>query len=216
MEIDRLCKGMDQPTADRSWIDLIRHGQPNGGDRYRGHGVDDPLSAEGWEQMWAAVSPAGGWRRIVTSPLLRCSDFAKALAHRLGVPVDVESNLREVGFGAWEGLTKAQVASRWPGALEAFQSDPVGSRPPGAEPLEDFVSRVSQVLQRLWPQAETGPVLVVAHAGVLRAAAVAALDAPIGSMYRFRIGYARWVRLSNDGRVVRLDHWNLPRLAAPA
>ncbi len=36
-------------------IDIIRHGEPIGGPRFRGHGVDDPLSEKGWEQMWNAV-----------------------------------------------------------------------------------------------------------------------------------------------------------------
>ena len=33
-------------------IDLIRHGEPVGGRRYRGH-IDDPLSERGWQQMWS-------------------------------------------------------------------------------------------------------------------------------------------------------------------
>jgi len=37
-------------------IDLLRHGEPEGGVRYRGDGVDDPLSARAWKQMWAAGS----------------------------------------------------------------------------------------------------------------------------------------------------------------
>ena len=40
---------------DDTIIDLIRHGQPQGGSVYRGHGVDDPLSELGWQQMWKAV-----------------------------------------------------------------------------------------------------------------------------------------------------------------
>ena len=206
-----MCKETGKPAAEVCRIDLLRHGEPSGGARYRGHGVDDPLSARGWEQMWAATAPPADWKRIVTSPLQRCRAFAEALAGRLGIPVEVEVDLREVGFGAWEGLTKAQVASRWPGALEAFQSDPVAHRPPGAEPLEAFCLRISRVLARLWPLAEAGPVLVVAHAGVLRAAAVAVLGAPLRSMYRLRIGYARWVRLSRDWRGTWIDHWNLPQ-----
>ena len=35
-------------------IDLIRHGEPVGGRKYRGQ-TDDPLSEKGWEQMWKAV-----------------------------------------------------------------------------------------------------------------------------------------------------------------
>ncbi|HHB12195.1 MAG TPA: histidine phosphatase family protein [Chromatiales bacterium] len=212
MEIDALCKESGSATRGRVWIDLLRHGEPTGGERYRGDGVDDPLSPRGWEQMWAAVGAAAGWVRVVSSPLQRCRAFAEALGERLQIPVSVEPELREVGFGVWEGLTKPEVASRWPGALEAFHADPVTHRPRGAEPLEAFCGRVSRALDRLWQAAGAGPVLVVAHAGVLRAAAVQALRMPLGSMYRLRIGYAGCVRLSRDLRGVCLEHWNLPRL----
>ena len=36
-------------------IDLLRHGEPLGGGRYRGQ-MDDALSEKGWQQMWQAVA----------------------------------------------------------------------------------------------------------------------------------------------------------------
>ena len=48
-------------------IDLIRHGQPVGGRRYRGQ-IDDPLSERGWEQMWSAVRNPAPWEEIICSP----------------------------------------------------------------------------------------------------------------------------------------------------
>ena len=36
-------------------IDVIRHGEPKGGRRYRGYGIDDPLTETGWQQMWTAM-----------------------------------------------------------------------------------------------------------------------------------------------------------------
>ena len=60
-------------------IDLIRHGEPIGGRRYRGHGVDDPLSEKGWSQMWQAVGNYNAWHHIITSPLQRCQQFPPAI-----------------------------------------------------------------------------------------------------------------------------------------
>jgi probable phosphoglycerate mutase len=205
-----LCKG-----ERRARIDLIRHGEPEGGDRYRGDGVDDPLSEQGWAQMWAALPGTTPWTRIVTSPLRRCRSFAEAVAARRGLPVAVEPDLREVGFGAWEGLAKADIRARWPGALEAFQADPVANRPEGAEPLQAFCDRVQRALERIW-EAGDGPVLVVAHAGVLRAAAAQALGLPLPSMYRLRIAYAGWARLGRDWRGTGLERWNAPTLEPPS
>ncbi len=35
---------------DFTIVDLLRHGEPDGGQKFRG-AVDDPLSPRGWEQM---------------------------------------------------------------------------------------------------------------------------------------------------------------------
>ena len=62
--------------ANETIIDIIRHGEPVGGTRIRGNGVDDPLSERGWQQMWVAVQNAPTWSRIITLPIranLGCS-----------------------------------------------------------------------------------------------------------------------------------------------
>jgi len=90
-------------------IDLIRHGEPQGGPRYRGDSVDDPLNDKGWEQMRNAVNDRGGWDQITSSPMLRCLAFSEELGRQRGIDVMVEKDFREVGFGSWEGLSKAEV-----------------------------------------------------------------------------------------------------------
>ena len=57
---------------EETLIDLLRHGEPEGGRAYRGHSIDDPLSETGWQQMWAAVGYHKPWEQIVSSPLQRC------------------------------------------------------------------------------------------------------------------------------------------------
>ena len=62
-------------------VDLLRHGEVEGGERYRGS-TDDALSARGWEQMRAAVGDACAWTGIVSSPLKRCAEFGPIAAYR--------------------------------------------------------------------------------------------------------------------------------------
>jgi len=64
-------------TPEGTRFDLIRHGEPEGGKRYRGT-LDDPLSATGWPQMQAAVSEQDQWDAILTSPMARCRPFAES------------------------------------------------------------------------------------------------------------------------------------------
>ena len=133
-------------------IDLLRHGKPEGGRRYRGQ-IDDPLSPEGWREMWASVDgSAGSWQHIISSPLIRCYAFALALGHKLEVPVTRDQRLREVGFGAWEGHTADELRAQDPQIIARFYHDPVTNRPAGAEPLQEFRDRVSAALQDILEQ----------------------------------------------------------------
>ena len=63
-------------------IDLIRHGTPVGGSKYRGHAIDDPLTEQGWQQMYAAIGNYNYWDRIISSPMHRCLDFAEQLSEQ--------------------------------------------------------------------------------------------------------------------------------------
>lgn len=148
-------------------IDLIRHGEPEGGPKFRGS-QDDPLSELGWQQMRGAVSETDQWDVIVTSPLLRCIEFATELAEQRNLPLHVEERLREVNFGAWEGKTTAEVIAAEGNKLSRFWEDPVANTPPGGETIIDFNQRVIEGWQH-WRDTLAGQrALVVCHGGVIR------------------------------------------------
>lgn len=171
-------------------IDFIRHGEPIGGRAYRGHGIDDPLSEVGWAQMWAALGEDCLWTQIVSSPLRRCRAFAERLAVHHGLPLALDKRLREVGFGAWEGRTPDEIRASDPAEYGAFFRDPVRNRPPGAEPLEAFFGRVASALDDMLREHASQSVLVVAHAGVIRAALAHVLGADPVAVYRIRVDNA--------------------------
>ncbi len=186
-------------------LDFIRHGTPEGGRRYRGASVDDPLSEKGWRQMWLAVGDQCSWDLVVSSPLQRCLAFAGALAERHGLTMEVEPDFREVGFGAWEGYSPDEVARRDPKGYASFYADPVNNRPPGAEDLLDFGRRVAHAFD-LWTQRAAGNrLLVVAHAGVIRAALGHVLHAPPHAWYRVKVdnaGITRFVHENDTSQLV--------------
>ena len=176
---------------------MIRHGEPVGGRRYRGQ-VDDPLSDKGWHQMWAAVANPPPWEHIISSPLARCREFAVSLGEKLAVPVTQDARLREVGFGAWEGKTASELRDRDPGIIARFYSDPVNNRPQGAEPLADFAHRVSTAFADALSTYPGRHVLIVAHAGVMRAVIAHVLDVPLGAMYRITVENASLIQIRSD------------------
>lgn len=179
-------------------IDLLRHGTPVGGRRYRGQ-VDDPLSEQGWAEMWAAVDGSNPWQQIVCSPLRRCREFAEALGDKLALSVTVDPRLQEVGFGAWEGRSPEELRQQDPELISRFYHDPIGNRPMGAEPLEDFSARVSQAVTDILQRHQGQHTLVVTHAGVIRAALTQVLQAPLGAMYRMSVATASLSRIRSDG-----------------
>lgn len=181
-------------------IDLLRHGEPRGGVRFRGNGCDDPLSEQGWRQMWQAVGESvhWPWDAVLTSPLVRCRDFAEALCSRKPTPLRRVDDLREVGFGAWEGLTLDEVRRGRPEALRAFYSDPAVNRPQGAEPLGDFRRRVEHALRTEIAAAPGDRLLVVTHGGVIRALVGWVLGTPDQRLFAMDCEYASISQIRHD------------------
>ncbi len=192
-------------------VDLLRHGEPVGGRRYRGQ-IDDPLSEPGWAQMWAAVGEAAPWRQIITSPLRRCCAFAEALARRHGLPLLEEPRFKEIGFGSWEGKTREMVEAEAPGSLERFYADPVNSYPEGAEPLPAFCARVIEAWRERVEDAYPQDTLIVAHAGVIRAVAGHVLNIPPSHLYRLQVANAGITRIRvHAGRPPSLEFHGVVR-----
>ena len=175
----------------KTQIDVIRHGEPEGGRRYRGYGVNDPLTEKGWQQMWDSISDQTPWDLIVSSPLARCLDFAQALAEKAGIACIVEDDMKEIGFGIWEGLTPEEILAEDSEALNHFYTDPVHNRPEGAESLELFSQRVWDAYLSIASAHAGKHILVVGHAGVSRAIVANTLHMSLDDVYsRLGVEYA--------------------------
>lgn len=173
-----------------TYIDVIRHGEPVGGQRYRGYSIDDPLTEKGWAQMRAAVPEQPQWQHIVSSPLSRCLAFSQELAKTLNIEYSIEDRVKEIGFGDWEGKTPKEILAEDSEALNHFYKDPVNNRPRGAEPLETFSQRVWQAYQNIAENYQDQHILIVAHAGVARAITANILKMSLDDVYsRLRIEY---------------------------
>ena len=173
-----------------TYIDIIRHGEPVGGRRYRGYSIDDPLTEKGWTQMHSAVPENPRWQHIVSSPLQRCLAFTQELANDLQISYSIEDNIKEIGFGEWEGKSPADIVAEDSEALNLFYKDPVNNRPAGAEPLHAFSERVWHAYQSIIENNPHKHVLIVAHAGVARAITANILKVSLEHVYsRLRIEY---------------------------
>lgn len=178
-------------------VDLLRHGEAEGGARYRG-ASDDPLSARGWERMWAAIPEHTPWDRIVSSPLARCARFALELSARRSLPLEFNADLREMHFGSWEGRKAADLAARDGEALRRFWQDPVKYTPPGAEPVPRLRSRTCRALKSLLVQYCHERLLLITHGGPIRVLLCEALGIPLEKSLALEVPHASLHRLSGD------------------
>jgi broad specificity phosphatase PhoE len=146
---------------------LWRHGRTewNAAGRFQGQ-MDPPLDAEGRRQA-ARVAPhlaaelPAGQTVVVSSDLSRAAETAESLTSVLGVPLRLDQRLREHGMGCWEGLTRDEVAARYPDQYADWVAGrPVRDR--GGEDPGDVAARALAALAELPPH----PVaVVVTHGG---------------------------------------------------
>jgi alpha-ribazole phosphatase len=175
-------------------IDLIRHGEPVGGVRYRGQ-IDDPLSAKGLQEMRAAVGRERPWDLIISSPLSRCHAFAEELSQASKLPLEVDDRLQEIGFGEWQGKTREEITRYDPGVLQRFYRDPTTYRPDGAEGLADFRARVVAAVNDILNRHSGKHILIVCHAGTIRMVLGHILDIPLANLFRIKVANASITRV---------------------
>lgn len=198
---------------------LWRHGRTewNASGRFQGQ-LDPPLDAEGRAQA-ARTAPhlvAGGLRpgstAVVSSDLARAADTAAVLTALLGVPLRLDERLREHGLGSWEGLTRDEVAQRYPEQFaEWLAGRPVEGR--GGEESAAVVARALAALADL-PAVDTA--VVVTHGGTAGRLIEALLE--LGPQHRRvfgPLGNCGWSELVRQGERWRLVRHNCAVAVVP-
>ncbi|WP_223504488.1 alpha-ribazole phosphatase family protein [Pseudomonas sp. GL-RE-29] len=176
-------------------LDLLRHGETELGGGLRGS-LDDALTDIGWQQMRAAVVEQGPWDRLVSSPLQRCARFADELAEKLGLPVELDKDLQELHFGAWEGQSAAKLMETDAEALGLFWADPYSFTPPQGEPVAAFSARVLAAVARLQAAYAGERVLLISHGGVMRLLLAQARGLPREQLLNVEVGHGALFSLS--------------------
>jgi alpha-ribazole phosphatase len=162
----------EERNTQRLW--LVRHGftEWNTQQRFCGHS-DIPLSAAGRAQAhWLARRlQREEISRIYTSDLVRARETAEIIANSRAEPMQVKVSAawREIDFGAWEGLTYAEIAEQFEDRLDFF-SDLEHSSPPAGEATMHMVKRVQRALTMVSRADDVpGDAVIVSHGGPLRA-----------------------------------------------
>jgi probable phosphoglycerate mutase len=153
---------------------LIRHGQTdwNAEGRFQGS-VDIPLNDTGRGQakrngiaFKAELPDVTGWR-FLSSPLIRARETMEIVRANAGLEpsaYDIDPLLAEVTYGDWERRTIPELELTEPERVAERAAGKWLFVPPNGESYAMLADRVRRVLERL-----TGPTVITAHGGVLRA-----------------------------------------------
>ena len=197
---------------------LLRHGQTELSRQRRYSGRGNPaLTDVGRRQAADAaryLSAKGGISAVVSSPLQRAHDTAKAAADALGLSVQVDDDLIETDFGDWEGLTFLEAAERHPELHGRWLRD-TSLAAPGGESFDDVEHRIVRVRDRIIAEHGPATVLVVSHVTPIKTLLRLALGAGPSVLYRLHLDLASLsiaefypdngasVRLVNDTSYIR-------------
>ena len=195
---------------------LVRHGVTdwNREGRFQGH-LDPPLASDGLaeaELLGARLSGDESLRpvRVISSNLARARQTAEGIASRVGVEVELDARLIEIGQGEWEGRTHDDLAVNDAARYEAWRNDTRIRQPPGGESLELAWTRVSSLLAELEADPREDPICVVSHGGTLRVLARILFGGEVEERWSFDVDNASLsvCRQIDGPGPWRLERWN--------
>jgi alpha-ribazole phosphatase len=129
---------------------------------------------------------------VISSPLKRCVALAQSFQRR----VETDERLQEVDFGDWENQRfddiEANLLKNW---TENFVTMP----PPNGECFNDLCCRAGSFWDDLLVKRQAEQVLIITHAGVIRALFAHVLQLPPANAFQFRV---------DVGSVHKLQHIN--------
>jgi probable phosphoglycerate mutase len=178
-------------TPDRTTTLIVtRHGETEANRPPRFHGrADLTLSKTGMAQARTTSRRiAATWRpsAVLTSPLQRCLKTGEVIGAPFGVAAQSLAELIDIDYGAWQGLTLAEVRSRWPMELEAWFDRPHRARIPGGESLKTVAARVAAVLDDILARHAGETIVIVGHNTINRLIVLQALGWPLVGLRRLR------------------------------
>ena len=160
----------------------MRHGETVFGsqDRYAGHS-DTPLTPRGRRQIAALRRRLPAPDVVYCSDLPRCRETAALLVP--GREIVVTRRLREIDFGRWEGMSKAEVREAFGERYTRWRADPSSCTPHRGESIVALRRRVRRFAAELARRHPRETVLFVTHGGVIRAL----LDIPFKGYWDLKI-----------------------------
>jgi alpha-ribazole phosphatase len=181
-------------SSSKTIIELLRHGELEGADIFRGS-TDDQLTDNGWQQMVSAIEGKDAWDIIITSPLSNCREFAEVIAQEDEIDLEINKQFKEIDFGEWEDKTPSQILKEDADLLNAWWQSPTHITPPNGEDFLDFKARVLKAFKETLQEYQGKRILIVAHSGVIRVIIMNILGMPDANLFSLNINNASFSKI---------------------
>ena len=169
---------------------FLRHGQTalSRDDTFCGSGLDPELTPEGLQmaQAFANAYRTTEWRAIYSSSLRRAITTAQPLCEVVGATLNKRPDLNEIGYGQWEGLTRAKVEQQYHDDYITWLADPAWHAPTDGELAVAIARRGMKLIEEIKEQFDSGNVLVVSHKATIRIMLCGLLGIDVGR-FRYRL-----------------------------
>jgi broad specificity phosphatase PhoE len=191
---------------------LIRHGETvlNAAGVAQGWN-DSELSDLGQKQVRAVAGrlKSHGVTSIYSSPLGRALATAQVIAEATGLPVTTLDDLREMGYGKWEGMRFIEVRENYADDYAKWVDDPEYPCP-GGESHGDLLRRMESAFAKIGAgsSGERQRVVVVTHGTAIRVGATALLAAPLSTARHLAQDNASFNLFFRRGERFVLKVWN--------
>lgn len=171
-------------------LHLLRHGQTelSRADSFCGSGLDPELTPEGLQmaQAFASTYHSKSWRAVYSSSLRRSITTAQPLCEALGIASQVRADLNEIGYGKWEGQTRATVDRDFHDDYVSWLADPAWHAPTGGELAVAVAARSLRVIDEIKQEFSEGNILIVSHKATIRIVLCSLLGIDVGR-FRYRL-----------------------------
>jgi probable phosphoglycerate mutase len=190
---------------------LLRHGQtPMSRDNvFCGSGLNPELTAEGIEMAhaFAAAYKTAKWQAMYVSPLRRAVMTAQPSCAAMGMAMMLRDELKEIGYGKWEGKSIEDVDREFHDDYIKWTADPAWNPPTGGEPAIEIERRTLKVIEEIKDKYDDGNVLIVSHKATIRIILCSLLGIDVGR-FRYRlacpVSSVSVVEFTRSGPFIRL------------
>ncbi len=169
---------------------LLRHGQTefSRANAFCGSGLDPELTADGiaMAEAFSDAYHSLAWEAIYASPLRRTQATARPLCDRLQIQPEIRDDLKEIGYGKWEGRNIEAVSREFHDDYLRWTADPAWYPPTGGEPAVAIGQRVVRIVEEIKARWQSGNVLIVSHKATIRILLCGLLGIDVGR-FRYRL-----------------------------